>query len=72
MKKKNLLLVVMAISAFSLFGCSESDYEKNLRSGYEKYQTGGKMSGDEYKAVNDFNKWKSSNSEKTYDQWNSN
>lgn len=60
MKKKFVLL----LSAFTLFtlmltGCTETQYEKDSNSGFEKFSNGDfdSMTDREREAVNDFLEW---------------
>lgn len=67
--KKNLMHFVMlltfAILTITMCGCGgESSYEKNARSGFNKWSNGDfdSMTYDEKKAVNDFLKWSNEHS----------
>lgn len=69
--KRIILIALLAISTFSLAGCGgESQYDKDFKSGMEKYNSGGKMTEGEANAVKNFKNWQSKQGEKTYDEWN--
>jgi len=66
-------VVLIIIVLLALIGsCSKSNdtYEKNLKSGMEKYYSGSPMTKEEHDAVQDYNEWKSNQGEKNYDKWN--
>ncbi|MCI7727070.1 MAG: hypothetical protein MSH58_08050 [Clostridiales bacterium] len=72
--KKHIVRIAGSIIAVSLMtgilsGCTDNSYEKDLESGRQKYYSGQPMTKGEYDAVKNFNKWKSSQGSKTYDQW---
>lgn len=66
-----VVFIIWAISSLSSSGgeSASSKYERNFKSGIEKYNSGQEMNRDEYNAVKDFKKWQSKNSEKTYSDW---
>lgn len=71
MKKVFVQIVAVAMFSLMLVGCTdtESEYDKALKSGFEKYQNGEIMTEQEYNAVKDFNEWADKQGEKTYEEW---
>ena len=66
------IILAMLIAVALLGGCTSSSkdsYKDTLVSGQKKYYSGQPMTKQEYNAVKNFNKWKSSQGSKTYDQW---
>ena len=65
------VIVIVVLGLYLLGSCSnsESSYDRNFKSGIEKYNTGGEMSKEEYNAVKNFNEWKDNNSSKSYSEW---
>lgn len=72
MKKRLVVLLVSVFAAISLYGCGggESQYDRDFKSGMEKYNNGQKMTKGEANAVKNFKDWQNNQGEKTYDQWN--
>lgn len=75
MKKKLIKGFAVVLTCAGLLGAvtgcgaDHSDYDADLKNGYEKYLTGGEMTEKEYKAVKNFNNWKAKQGTKTYDDW---
>lgn len=68
---KALIVLLASIGVMGMFaGCSsDDDYKETLNNGIEKYNTGEKMTEDEYNAVKRYNNWKDKQGEKSYDDW---
>lgn len=68
---KALIVLLASIGLLGMFtGCSgDDDYKETLNNGIEKYNTGEKMTEDEYNAVKRYNNWKDKQGEKSYDDW---
>lgn len=70
MKKRILLAVMSVMSIVLLVGCGgETQYDRDFKSGMEKYNSGAKMTEGEAKAVKNFKDWQSKQGEKTYNEW---
>lgn len=69
-----IIVCVLAICA-GIATCSDggsSDRQKQsdtLKSGLNKYYSGGDMTKEEYNAVKSFNDWKYNNGEHSYSSW---
>lgn len=75
MKKRSLISLLIVLCMVCLMGCGgESQYDKDLRNGVEKYEKGEKMTKGEYEAVNNMKEWSAkqneNNAEKSYSDWN--
>ena len=59
MKKFVLLLSAFSLLTLMLTGCTETQYEKDSKSGFEKFSSGDvdSMTDGEREAVNDFLEW---------------
>lgn len=62
MKKIKLILLAVTVAAL-LTACGESKYDRDFKSGLDKFKSGdvSSMSKSERKAVNDFLNWSSKN-----------
>ena len=69
MKKRIAMLIIAALSACFLAGCSDDSYRDTLNSGLNKYYSGQNMSKSEYNAVKSYNNWKSNQGSKSYSDW---
>lgn len=71
MKKIGIgIAVVLLIAALgSCGGKKETQYDRDFKSGMEKYNSGQEMTEGEYKAVKNYENWKDSQGTKTYEEW---
>ena len=71
MKKRVLKMLLSGIMLVCfLSGCGgETQYDRDYKSGMEKYRSGQKMTEGEANAVKNFLDWKSKQGEKTYNEW---
>lgn len=66
------IAIFAGISTCSDDGSSKQKQADTLKSGLNKYYSGGSMSKEEYNAVKSYNDWKYKNSEHTYSSWDNN
>ena len=65
-----IIAVIVVLAILALFmGDSDDSYKNTLESGQKKYYSGQPMTQQEYNAVKNINKWKSSQGSKTYSEW---